>query len=139
MLDTLMSVDEAIFTRRTCRKFRKDPVSPEVLHKSIDAARYAPPTVSLRVHHGASPDAWLRSPYRPITINPLIRLPLAPTARPWATRYLKILRFQSKGVTSTITPKWSESFLPSWMLLIASTELTAQSALRAMWSMLLRP
>ena len=52
MLDTLMSVDEAIFTRRTCRKFRKDPVSPEVLHKSIDAARYAPPTVSLRVHHG---------------------------------------------------------------------------------------
>ena len=33
MLDTLMSVDEAIFTRRTCRKFRKDPVSEEDPHQ----------------------------------------------------------------------------------------------------------
>ena len=41
--------------------------------------------------------------------------------------------------TSAATPKWSESFLSSWMLLIASIESTAQSALRAMWSMLLRP
>ena len=31
MLDTLMSVDEAILTHRTCRKFCKDPVSPEIL------------------------------------------------------------------------------------------------------------
>ena len=61
------------------------------------------------------------------------------TTRPSATRYLKLLQFQSNGVTSTATPKWSESFLLSWMLLIASTESTAQSALRAMWSMLLRP
>ena len=40
---------------------------------------------------------------------------------------------------SAPTPKWSDSFLPSWMLLITAREPTAQSALRAMWSMLLRP
>ena len=48
MLDTLMSVDGAIFTRRTCRKFRKDPVSPETLTKIIDAARYAPSSCNLQ-------------------------------------------------------------------------------------------
>ena len=68
MLDTLMSVDEAIFTRRTCRKFRKDPVSPEVLHKSFDAARYAPPpspcgytTGHLRTHGYGRPTVLLPS------------------------------------------------------------------------------
>ena len=49
MLDTLMSVDEAIFTRRTCRKFRKDPVSEETLTKIIDAARYAPSSCNLQL------------------------------------------------------------------------------------------
>ena len=44
-----MAVEEAIFTRRTCRKFRKDPVPEAVLHKIIDAARYAPSSCNLQL------------------------------------------------------------------------------------------
>ena len=44
-----MAVEEAIFTRRTCRKFRKDPVPEAVVHKIIDAARYAPSSCNLQL------------------------------------------------------------------------------------------
>ena len=49
MLGTLMSVDQAIFMRWACRQFRKDPVSPEILTKVIDAARYASSSGNLQL------------------------------------------------------------------------------------------
>ncbi len=44
-----MTVEEAIFTRRTCRRFRKDPVPDDVVQKIIDAARYAPSSCNLQL------------------------------------------------------------------------------------------
>ena len=40
--------------------------------------------------------------------------------------------------TSATTPKWSDNFLTSWRLLIASNDSTDRSSLSAMWSMLPR-
>ncbi len=44
-----MNVEEAIFTRRTCRRFRKDPVPEETVRKLVDAARYAPSSCNLQL------------------------------------------------------------------------------------------
>ena len=57
MLDTLMLIDASILSRRIYRNFRKDPVSPEILFKIIDAASYMPPTVTVRNTTGISGQA----------------------------------------------------------------------------------
>ena len=44
-----MDIEEAIFTRRTCRRFRKDPVPEGTVRKLIDAARYAPSSCNLQL------------------------------------------------------------------------------------------
>lgn len=44
-----MNIEEAIFTRRTCRRFRKDPVPEETVRKLVDAARYAPSSCNLQL------------------------------------------------------------------------------------------
>ena len=44
-----MDVEEAIFTRRTCRKFRRDDVPEWKVRKLIDAARYAPSSCNLQL------------------------------------------------------------------------------------------
>ncbi len=44
-----MDLQEAIFSRRTVRKFLKKPVPREIVEKIIDAARYAPSACNLQL------------------------------------------------------------------------------------------
>ena len=44
-----LELQEAIFSRRTVRKFKKDPVPREVVDQIIDAARYAPSACNLQL------------------------------------------------------------------------------------------
>ena len=59
MLDTLMSVDEAIFTRRTCRKLplgTDRPLGPlSFTRASTPRATRPPPSVSCGYNIGSSP------------------------------------------------------------------------------------
>ena len=44
-----MELQKAIFSRRTVRKFKKDPVPREIVEQIIDAARYAPSACNLQL------------------------------------------------------------------------------------------
>ena len=41
-----MELLEAIKTRRAIRRFKKDPVSPEMIEKMLEAARWAPSSIN---------------------------------------------------------------------------------------------